>query len=168
MVSFPLLSLWDKRSLIFYFSKINVKLRYKGTNLGFLWNVLEPLLTFLVLYIVFTSIRDRPGDFGIYLLTGIMFYHVFTRGSITGLGSLSKNRHIITSFKIQKEFFPAVAIGSIVLTTLVEMIVFLGILITFNFIPSWTIVFFSNFLVCKQCRWNTFRYFENQSSWTNH
>ena len=142
LVSVPLLSLWSKRSLIFYFSIMNVKLRYKGTNLGFFWNVLEPLFTFLVLYIVFTNIRDRPDDFGIYLLTGIMFYHVFTRGSFTGLGSLRKNRHIITSFNVQKEFFSAVAIGSIVLTTLVEMSVFLVVLLSFNFIPSWTIIFF--------------------------
>ena len=120
---------------------MNVKLRYKGTNLGFLWNVLEPLLTFLILYIVFTSIRARPEDFGIYLLTGIMFYHVFTRGSITGLGSLRNNRHLITSINIKKEFFAAVAIGSVVLTTIVEMLVFLGLLPILNFIPSWTIIF---------------------------
>jgi len=46
LVSVPLLSLWSKRYLIFYFSIMNVKLRYKGTNLGFFWNVLEPIKDF--------------------------------------------------------------------------------------------------------------------------
>lgn len=118
---------------------MGVKLRYKGTYLGFLWNALEPLLTFLILYVVFTSIRDRPGDFGIYLLTGIMLYHVFTRGTLSGLSSIRNNKNFIITLKVGKEFYPITAIGSITLTTIVEMGVFLALLPIFQFVPSWTL-----------------------------
>ena len=119
---------------------MGVKLRYKGTYLGFLWNALEPLLTFLILYVVFTSIRDRPGDFGIYLLTGIMLYHVFTRGTLSGLSSIRNNKNFIITLKIGKEFYPITAVGSITLTTIVEMGVFLALLPIFQFVPSWTLI----------------------------
>jgi len=119
---------------------MGVKLRYKGTYLGFLWNALEPLLTFLILYVVFTSIRDRPGDFGIYLLTGIMLYHVFTRGTLSGLSSIRNNKNFIITLNIGKEFYPITAIGSITLTTIVEMGVFLALLPIFQFVPSWTLI----------------------------
>ena len=119
---------------------MNVKLRYMGTNLGFLWNALEPLLTFVLLYVVFTSIRERPEDFAIYLLTGVTLYHVFTRGTIAGLGSLRGNKNIITSLNIGNEFFPIVAVGSIALTTIVEIVVLLALFPVFGFVPSFTIV----------------------------
>jgi len=134
-----LMSIWKKRELIFHSALMNVKMRYKGTNLGFLWNVLEPLLTFVILYVVFTSIRDRPDDFGIYLLTGIMLYHVFTRGTMSGIGSLRSNRNII---RIGNGIFPVISIVSITLTTAVEMAVFLALLPILGFVTSWTIIFF--------------------------
>ena len=119
---------------------MNIKLRYMGTNLGFLWNALEPLLTFIILYVVFTSIKERSEDFGIYLLTGVTLYHVFTRGTIAGLGSLRGNKNIITSLKIGNEFFPIVAVVSIALTTIVEIIVLLALFPVFQFIPSFTLI----------------------------
>jgi len=121
---------------------MGVKLRYKGTYLGFLWNVLEPLLTFLVLYIVFTSIRERTEDYGIYLLTGIMLYHVFVRGTQAGLASIRNNQHFLTSLNTRKEFYPIVAVGSITLTTIVEMGVFLALIPILQFTPTWTLILF--------------------------
>ncbi len=140
MVTLPLANIWEKRSLILHFSLMNVKLRYKGTNLGFLWNVLEPLLTFLVLYLVFTNLRERPEDFAIYLLTGIMLYHVFTRGSLAGIGALRRNRNFITTLNIGNEFYPVTIVGSITLTTIVEMAVFVALLSVLSFTPSITLL----------------------------
>ncbi len=121
---------------------MNVKLRYKGTNLGFLWNVLEPLLTFLLLYIVFTSIRDRGEEFGIYLLSGIILYHIFIRSTLSGLVSLRGNKNFITTLNMGNGFYPIVAMGASTLTTIVEVGVFLALLPVFQFVPSWTLVFF--------------------------
>ena len=46
---------------------------------------------FTVLYVVFTSIREREETFAIYLITGIMFFHIFGRGTAGGLSSLTSN-----------------------------------------------------------------------------
>ena len=138
MIAFPLLSLWDKKALVFNFSLIGVKLRYKGTYLGFLWNVLEPILTFLILYVVFTSIRERSGDFGIYLLTGIVMYHVFARGTLNGLASFHNNKNFIITLNINREFYPAIAVGSVTLTTLVEVAVLFALFPFFQFTPDIT------------------------------
>ena len=141
MTSLPLAEIWDKRSLILHFSLMNVRLRYKGTNLGFLWNVLEPLFTFLVLYVVFVSIKEMPENFAIYLLTGVMLYHVFARGSLAGIGSLRNNKNFLTTLNIKNEFYPVTAVGSIKLTTIVEMAVFVALLPILNFTPSITLLF---------------------------
>jgi len=119
---------------------MHIKLRYKGTNLGFIWAALEPLFYFVLLYIVFTSIRATTReDFPIYLITGILFFHLFAKGTSHALPSL--DNPMLKSLNIKREFFPVVATGSVGLLMFVELGVFFGIMFFFGFIPSWTIIF---------------------------
>ena len=140
MASLPLVGLWDKRQLIFHFAILNIKMRFKTTYLGVLWAAVEPLLTFIVLYFVFTSIRSQQSDYAIYLITGIVFYHIFVRGTSGGLGSLTSNSGIITAFNTKREFFPVVATAAIGLLALVDVAVFFSLMPVFQFIPGWTLV----------------------------
>jgi len=95
-------------NIIFHFAISNIKLRFKNTYFGFMWAAIEPLLYFLVLYIVFTNIRDNSNDFAIYLITGIMIFNIFSNGTSGGLTSISANGEIIKSIRIKREFFPIV------------------------------------------------------------
>ncbi len=128
------------RSLIFHLAILNLKIRFKSTYLGFLWAAVEPLLYFIILYVVFTEIRETGENFAIYLITGVMLFHVFVRGTSGGLVSLSINRGIIQSMKIRKEFFPVVATIAVGLLAFVDVGVFFGLMPVFQFIPTWTIV----------------------------
>ena len=140
-VSIPLVNLWNMRSMLFYFALMTIRTRFKGTFLGFTWAAIEPLLTFIVLYIVFTSIKitDR-SDFGIYLLTGIIFFHIFSRGTINGIASLRNHRGWILSLDIRKEFFPVLSTTATVITALVEIGVFFALMPFLQFVPGVSIL----------------------------
>jgi len=140
LVSLPLVSLWQSRSLIIHFAILNLKIRFKNTYLGFLWAALEPLLYFIVLYVVFTSLRARQEDFAIYLITGVMIFHVFSRGTAGGLTSIIVNSGIIKSLNTKKEIFPVVTTVAIGLLAFVDVGVFFGLMPVFQFIPGWTII----------------------------
>ena len=140
MVNLPLVNLWNKKSLIYQFAVFHLKIRFKNTYLGFLWAALEPLLYFTVLYIVFTGIRETSENFAIYLITGVMLFHIFARGTTGGLSSLITNSGIITSLNIRKEFFPVVSTVAVGLLAFVDVGVFFVLMIVFQFIPSWTII----------------------------
>jgi len=140
MVFFPLVNLWKTRSAVFFFAILNIKLRFKNTYLGFLWAGLEPLLYFIVLYVVFTSIREREENFAIYLISGIMLFHIFSRGTSGGLISITTNGGIIKSLKVYKEIFPVVAVFATGLLAFVDVGVFFGLMPVFQFVPSWTII----------------------------
>lgn len=127
--------------MIFHLAILNLKIRFKTTYLGFLWAALEPLFYFSILYMVFTGIQQTKDDFSIYLLTGIMLYHIFARGTSGGLASIIMNSGSITSLNIKKEFFPVVATVAIGILAFVDVGVFFGMMPVFGFIPSWTIVF---------------------------
>ena len=140
MASLPLVRLWHTRSLIFHFAILNIKIRFKSTYLGVLWAAIEPMIYFIVLYVVFSSIRVRADDFPIYLITGIMIFHVFIRGTSGSLGSLTANAGIIKSVNIRREFFPVVATAAIALLAFVDVGVFFGLMPIFQFMPPWTII----------------------------
>ena len=142
MDSLESLNTRNRLSLIFYFAILNIKIRFKNTYLGFLWAALEPLFYFIILYVVFTEIRDAEANFAIYLITGVVLFHVFVRGTSGGLVSLTINRGIIKSVKIKKEFFPVVATIAIGLLAFVDVGIFLGLMPIFQFMPSWTIILF--------------------------
>jgi len=139
LVWFPLVNLYKQRSLITHLAITNIKIRFKGTYLGFLWTGIEPLLTFLLLYVVFTTIRLRTGEnFAIYLLSGIVLYHIFIRGTMGGLGSLKNNTGILKSLHMKKEIFPVASTATMAILSIVEVGVLVSLFPFFGFIPSWT------------------------------
>ena len=115
-------------------------MRFKSTYLGVLWAAVEPLLFFIVLYVVFTAIRARTEDFAIYLITGVMLFHIFVRGTSGGLSSLTSNSGIIKSLNTKREFFPVVATIAIGLLAFVDVAVFFSLMPAFQFVPDWTLV----------------------------
>jgi len=141
LLKLPLSEIWKQRSLVVHFAWMNIKIRHKTTYLGLLWTALEPALLFLFLYVLFTSLRfGTEEDFGIYLLTGLVLYHAFTRGTQSGLGSLRENYNIMTSLNIKREFFPVVSTTTAAILMLVEIGVLFIIMGLFQFSPTWTIV----------------------------
>lgn len=126
-------------SLVFHFSILNIKMRYQSSYLGILWSAIEPLLYFIVLYVVFTSIRVRSDDFAIYLITGVLLFHIFVRGTSAGVGSLTSNAGLLNALKINKMFFPIVTTTATALLAFVDLGIFFGLMPPFNFVPTWTI-----------------------------
>ena len=141
MASLPLLSLWSKRSLVFHFAIMNIKISFRGSYLGLFWTAVEPLLLFILMYIVFTNIRvvETHENFAIYLISGIVLYHSFVRGTQTGMVSLRENTALLSSIKLRRELFPVVATTTASLLLIVEVAVFFGIMPFAQFIPTWTI-----------------------------
>ncbi|MGI0056990.1 MAG: ABC transporter permease, partial [Nitrosarchaeum sp.] len=142
MTSFPLIDLWKNRSIILHFSWINLKLKFTGSYLGLIWAALEPLLMFVVLYVVFTSIRKQGGpEFAIYLISGLILYHLFKIGTSGGLNSLRQNSGILNSLDINKKLFPTINAGTTFLVLFVHLAVLFALMLIVGFVPSWTLVF---------------------------
>ena len=141
MSSFPLVDLWGKRSLVWHFSLMTAKMRYLGTYMGFLWAILEPLFAFGILYLVFTSIRTSPRpDFPIYLLTGVLIFQIFSRGTQNGLTSIRANAGIVKSINIKREFFPVVSTGSTAIVMCFQILVFFILLAFLNYSPDISLI----------------------------
>jgi ABC-2 type transport system permease protein len=91
------------------------KLRFFGSALGYLWQLMRPLLLFGVLYLVFTEFVRLGGGVRLYpvvLLMNIVLFTFFTEGSSGAVTSVVDREGLVR--KIQ---FPRMAIPTSVVLT---------------------------------------------------
>ena len=86
--------------------KRDFKQKYKGTVIGMAWSVLSPLLTLLVMRLVFTQFfgRDTP-HYTTYLFAGNLFFNFFKEATKGGMTALVSNASIFTKINVPKYLF---------------------------------------------------------------
>lgn len=93
----------------FLFSELvkrDFKKKYKNTYLGMVWSLLSPLLTLLVMTLVFKSFFGRDMEhYTIYLFCGNIMFSYFSDSTAGGMGSLVANSSIFTKIKVPKFLF---------------------------------------------------------------
>ena len=98
----------------------NFKLRFYGSALGYLWQLMRPLLLFGVLYVVFTEfvrLGDGVRHYPVVLLTGIVLFTFVSEATSGGVTSIVQSEALI-----RKVEFPRMAIPcSLVLTALFNL-----------------------------------------------
>ena len=93
----------------FMFSELvkrDFKQKYKGTVLGMVWSILNPLLTLLVMKLVFTQFfgRNTP-HYSTYLFAGNLMFSFFKESTNGGMNALLSNAHICTKINVPKYLF---------------------------------------------------------------
>ncbi len=88
--------------LFFEFFFNDFKLRYKRSYLGVLWAVFKPLFQFFILYNVWTMFNAKATR-TIFVLIGIVLYHVFQDSLLYGMKSLYNKAHIILKIYFPRE-----------------------------------------------------------------
>lgn len=98
--------------LTFNIAVMQWKVRFYGSALGYLWQLIRPLLLFLVLYIFFTKVAKvgvglgpSYDYYGAQLLSSIVLFTFFSEATMTAVGSVVANEALVR--KIQ---FPRMAI----------------------------------------------------------
>lgn len=80
--------------------------KYKRTVLGIAWSVLSPMLTLLVMNIVFgTLLGSNIEHYTIYLFSGQLIYSFFNDSTNEGMTSLLNNAEIFTKVNVPKYMF---------------------------------------------------------------
>ena len=89
------------------------KTKYKRSVLGVLWSFLNPLLTMLVQYIVFSTIfKSDIQNFAVYLLIGIICFSFFNEATSMALTSVVGNASLITKVYVPKYIYPLTRVMS--------------------------------------------------------
>lgn len=142
-----LVELSRSRELLVNLTLRDLRGRYKRSVLGWAWSLLNPLATMLIFSLVFRVVLKVPvprGDpsglsnFAFFLLSGLIFWNLFSSGVSGSMGALIANANLIKKVYFPREVLVAASVASAVVTALVEATVLVAALVlTGNFVVPW-------------------------------
>ncbi len=114
----------------FLFSEIvrkNIKLQYRNSVLGMFWTFLQPLLTMIVLVIIFGNIFGRDEsevlNYPVYLLCGRLLYEFYTQSTNRAMRSIRNSASVIKKVYVPKYIYPVANVASNFVTFLISLLV---------------------------------------------
>lgn len=131
-----MLSLWEYRSLIKKFAITDLKLRYKNSILGLFWSLLQPLLMFAVLFIVFNNFFNNGSikDYPLYLLLGIICWGFLEKATTLSMGSILGRASLVKKVYFPREVLVLSACVTAMMMTMIEMVVFAVLMLLYGLI----------------------------------
>lgn len=122
--------------------KRDFKTKYKRTVFGMAWSMLSPLLTLLVMKLVFTRFFGRSmKHYTIYLFCGNLVFTYFKDSTTQGMMSLMHNASIFTKVTVPKYLFLLSKNVQTLINFGLTLIVFFAFCIGDHIVFTWRFVF---------------------------
>jgi len=115
----------------------DLKVRYKRSTIGFVWVMLNPLLTMIVMTIVFSQIfKFNIPNMPVYLLCALLLWNLFAQGTTACMAAMQGNGQIIRKLHVPPTSFVASAIGSALVNYAFALAPFFAITLFLQVPPS--------------------------------
>ncbi|MBR1817180.1 MAG: ABC transporter permease, partial [Lachnospiraceae bacterium] len=114
-----------------------IRLKYRRSYLGIIWSMIEPLLTMIVLTLVFGTLLGHKGkEFPVYILAGRLVYTLFSQSSTAALKSIRANQGMIKKVYVPKTLYPLSAVTFNYILFLISLVVLLGVSLVLGIYPT--------------------------------
>jgi ABC-2 type transport system permease protein len=123
-VRFKLDQLWRYRELLASLIRRDLKVRYKGSVLGFFWSMLNPAVFLAVYYVVFQLVlQSGIPRFAIWLLSGLLVWNLFTTSLSAACRSVVANANLVKKVAFPREILAIAPVGAAVVHFFLQSIV---------------------------------------------
>jgi lipopolysaccharide transport system permease protein len=143
--------LWRYRELFYILSWRDIKVRYKQTVIGVAWSIIRPLLTMLIFTLVFGKLAKLPTEgttpYAIMVFAGLLPWQFFSNALTESSNSLIGNANLISKVYFPRLIIPASSIITSFIDFLISFVIMIGLMVFYNFMPSWQIVFMPVFII---------------------
>jgi ABC-type polysaccharide/polyol phosphate export permease len=125
---------WRFKTLLFALAGRQLRARYRGSILGFVWSFLNPLCLLAVYSLVFKYyIRfDDVEHYTLFMFAGLLPWIWFSSSLLESTGSISGGGSLVTKAMFPPHILPAVAI----ITNLVNFLLSIPLLLVFMWIAG--------------------------------
>ncbi|WP_370651638.1 ABC transporter permease [Frankia sp. Cj3] len=102
----------------------DLKVKYKGSTLGFAWSLANPLLLLAVYTLVFQVIMSAGVPrFGVYLMSGLLIWNAFSASVSSASGSVVFNANLVKKVRFPLPVLPLSAVGFALVHFVLQLIV---------------------------------------------
>lgn len=129
--------LWRHRELLWQFTLRNVALRHKGSHLGLIWSVLNPLLMLALYVSVFgfifkgkfnTNTPESHMDYGLAMFLSLTLFQLFAEVLGVAPSVIITNPNFVKKVVFPLEILPAANVGASLFHSLLSMgLVLIGV-----------------------------------------
>jgi ABC-2 type transport system permease protein len=136
----PIRELWRYRSLLKNLVAREIKVKHKHSVLGIAWTVLSPLITTSIMALVFSSffgMKQGKGGFGLYVLTGLVAWNLFSTASGMGLASIHQSASIIRKVYVPVAIFPLAAVSTAIVNFGFALLALMIYMVFFRMPVTW-------------------------------
>ncbi len=142
--------LYAYREMIFSLVRKDLRTRYKGSVLGFLWTFINPLLQLIVYTIVFSTImRVNVDKFYIYLFVALVPWIFFTSSIQGGATSILSGADLIKKIYFPRLVLPIAVTSAAFMNMVFSMIVVFIALMISGIGLSWHIIYLPVIMVLE-------------------
>jgi lipopolysaccharide transport system permease protein len=144
--------LYQYRGLLLSLTQRELKARYRGSVLGFLWTFLNPMLQMAVYTLLFSVyMRQNIEHYPYFMFVGLLPWIWFSSSIGSGASAISDRRDLLTKVRFPAQVLPA----TVVVTNLCNFILSVPLLIVFGLAlgrwPSWHLLFFPVVVLIQLC-----------------
>jgi lipopolysaccharide transport system permease protein len=132
-------SLWEYRELVYFMIWRDVKTRYKQTVLGVAWAVLQPVMTMLVFWIVFSLFARLPSNgmpYPLFAMIGLLPWTYFSQAVARSSGGLVGNANLISKVYFPRLIIPLSAALSPMVDLLLSFLVLIALMAWYAVVPG--------------------------------
>lgn len=142
--------LWRFRELFLFLAWRDILVRYKQTIIGLAWSLVRPLLTMVVFTLIFGRLAKLPAGgvpYPILVFSAMLPWQFFSTSFSEASNSLLSNSNMLTKIYFPRLIIPVSTLIVNFVDFLISFIILIGLMIWYNFVPSWTILCLPLFLI---------------------
>lgn len=137
--------LWAFRELLYFLTWRDVKVRYKQTELGIAWAILQPLLTMLIFTLFFGRLAGIPSDnipYPIFAYAGLLPWTFFANAISNSGNSLVGNANLITKVYFPRMMIPGATVAAGLVDFAIAFVILVILMIYYGVAPTWSVLMF--------------------------
>jgi lipopolysaccharide transport system permease protein len=149
------LDLWRYRELFRVLAWRDLSVRYKQTVIGVLWALIRPIITMIVLTIVFGRIAQLPTDgtapYALMVFAGILPWTFFSNGLSEAANSILGSANLISKVYFPRLIVPTATVVVAFVDFLISFCILVLLMAWYQFMPDWRILALPAFVLLAFC-----------------
>lgn len=136
--------LWRYRELFQILAWRDFAVRYRQTFVGVAWAGLRPILTMIVLTVIFNRIAGLTSEgkapYALMVMAGMLPWIFFSTGLADASNSLLTNTNLLTKVYFPRLILPAATILVSVVDFVIQLVLLAAMMVWYGYAPDWRIL----------------------------
>ena len=132
-------AVWRYRELLIVLTLRDIQVLYKQAALGIAWAIVQPLFAVIIFTVIFGHFAKMPSDgvpYAVFAYAAVLPWTYFAEAVRRGATGLVTDTELVQKVYFPRLIMPLAAVIAPMLDFVIAFVVFLGVMLYFNIMPS--------------------------------